>query len=158
QLFPDPHRARGRGWNPSHDLSHSASSAHSRESGNTAQKENVVPRLGAPLAKTGSPRLISGLPQIGIDYAQVGQARLSMGPSGSKRGSPKCLIFAASGARLRSQQFVSRSVDVAEGEHKVEDLTAEDVAKGIEAGRYLLIDVREPNEVSVVAYPDAVVL
>jgi rhodanese-related sulfurtransferase len=47
---------------------------------------------------------------------------------------------------------------VAEGEHKVEDLTAQDVAKGIAEGRYLLIDVREPNEVSAEAYPDAVVL
>jgi rhodanese-related sulfurtransferase len=47
---------------------------------------------------------------------------------------------------------------VAEAEHKVEDLTAQDVAKGIAEGRYLLIDVREPNEVSAEAYPDAVVL
>ena len=47
---------------------------------------------------------------------------------------------------------------MAEGEHKVEDLTAQDVAKGITEGRYLLIDVREPNEVSAEAYPDAVVL
>jgi rhodanese-related sulfurtransferase len=47
---------------------------------------------------------------------------------------------------------------VAEGEHKVEDLTAQDVAKGIAEGRYLLVDVREPNEVSAEAYPDAVVL
>jgi len=47
---------------------------------------------------------------------------------------------------------------VAEGEHKVEDLTAQDVAKGIAEGRYLLIDVREPNEVAAEAYPDAVVL
>ena len=41
---------------------------------------------------------------------------------------------------------------------KVHDLTAEDVAAGIKDGRYLLIDVREPNEVAVEAYPDAVVL
>lgn len=47
---------------------------------------------------------------------------------------------------------------MAEGEHKVEDLTAQDVAKGIAEGRYLLIDVREPNEVAAEAYPDAVVL
>jgi rhodanese-related sulfurtransferase len=47
---------------------------------------------------------------------------------------------------------------VAEGEHKVEDLTAQDVAKGLAEGRYLLIDVREPNEVAAEAYPDAVVL
>jgi rhodanese-related sulfurtransferase len=37
-------------------------------------------------------------------------------------------------------------------------LTAEQVAKGITEGRYLLVDVREPNEVTVEAYPDAVVL
>ena len=47
---------------------------------------------------------------------------------------------------------------MAEGEHKVEDLTAQDVAKGIAEGRYLLIDVREPNEVAAEAYPEAVVL
>ncbi len=40
----------------------------------------------------------------------------------------------------------------------VHDLSAEDVAAGIKDGRYLLIDVREPNEVAVEAYPDAVVL
>lgn len=42
--------------------------------------------------------------------------------------------------------------------HKVHDLAADDVAKGIAEGRYLLIDVREPNEVAVEAYPDAFVL
>lgn len=47
---------------------------------------------------------------------------------------------------------------MADGEHKVVDLTAEEVAKGIADGRYLLIDVREPNEVAAEAYPDAVVL
>ena len=38
------------------------------------------------------------------------------------------------------------------------DLTPEEVSKGIADGRYLLIDVREPNEVAVEAYPDAVVV
>lgn len=41
---------------------------------------------------------------------------------------------------------------------KVNDLTAEDVAAGIAQGRYLLVDVREPNEVAAEAYPDAVVV
>ncbi|MCD0419554.1 hypothetical protein LOC51_20250 [Rubrivivax sp. JA1024] len=41
---------------------------------------------------------------------------------------------------------------------QVEDLTPQDVAKGIADGRYLLVDVREPNEVAVEAYPDAVVV
>jgi rhodanese-related sulfurtransferase len=40
----------------------------------------------------------------------------------------------------------------------VHDLTPEDVSKGIGDGNYLLIDVREPNEVAVEAYPDAVVV
>jgi rhodanese-related sulfurtransferase len=41
---------------------------------------------------------------------------------------------------------------------QVHDLTPEEVAKGIAEGRYLLIDVREPNEVAVEAYPDGVVV
>lgn len=43
-------------------------------------------------------------------------------------------------------------------DHRVHDLSPEDVAKGIVEGRYLLVDVREPNEVAAEAYPDAVVL
>ncbi|MGP8118926.1 MAG: rhodanese-like domain-containing protein [Xanthobacteraceae bacterium] len=42
--------------------------------------------------------------------------------------------------------------------HRVHDLAAADVAAGIAEGRYLLVDVREPNEVAAEAYPDAVVL
>ena len=41
---------------------------------------------------------------------------------------------------------------------EVTNLTAEEVAEGLRAGRMLLIDVREPNEVAVEAYPDALVL
>src|SRR4051794_41747659 len=40
-------------------------------------------------------------------------------------------------------------------DHRVQDLTAQEVSKGIAEGRYLLVDVREPNEVAVGAYPDA---
>jgi rhodanese-related sulfurtransferase len=47
---------------------------------------------------------------------------------------------------------------VADQGHQVEDLTPEEVAKGIVEGRYLLVDVREPNEVAVEAYPHAVVV
>jgi rhodanese-related sulfurtransferase len=43
-------------------------------------------------------------------------------------------------------------------DHQVHDLKPEDVSKGIAEGRYLLVDVREPNEVAVEAYPDAVVV
>jgi rhodanese-related sulfurtransferase len=41
---------------------------------------------------------------------------------------------------------------------KVHDLMPEDVSKGMAEGRYLLVDVREPNEVAAEAYPDAVVV
>jgi len=41
---------------------------------------------------------------------------------------------------------------------QVEDLTPEQVSQGIVDGRYLLVDVREPNEVAVEAYPDGVVV
>jgi rhodanese-related sulfurtransferase len=47
---------------------------------------------------------------------------------------------------------------VADGGYQVEDLTPEDVAKGMAEGRYLLVDVRELNEVAVEAYPGAVVV
>jgi len=40
----------------------------------------------------------------------------------------------------------------------VHDLTPQDVAQGIAEGRYLLVDVREPNEVEVEAYPDGIVV
>ena len=42
--------------------------------------------------------------------------------------------------------------------HWVHDLTPEEVWKGMAEGRYLLVDVREPNEVAVDAYPGAVVV
>jgi rhodanese-related sulfurtransferase len=41
---------------------------------------------------------------------------------------------------------------------QVHDLTPEEVSSGLAEGRYLLVDVREPNEVAVEAYPDAVVV
>ena len=43
-------------------------------------------------------------------------------------------------------------------EHQVQDLTPQEVSKGIEEGRYLLVDVREPNEVVVEAYPSGVIV
>jgi rhodanese-related sulfurtransferase len=43
-------------------------------------------------------------------------------------------------------------------DHQVHDLTPEDVSKGMAEGRYLLVDVREPNEVAVEAYPGGVVV
>jgi rhodanese-related sulfurtransferase len=43
-------------------------------------------------------------------------------------------------------------------DHKVHDLTPEEVSRGMAEGRYLLVDVREPNEVAVEAYPGGVVV
>ena len=42
--------------------------------------------------------------------------------------------------------------------NQVQDLTPQDVSKGVEEGRYLLVDVREPNEVAAEAYPAGVVV
>ena len=42
--------------------------------------------------------------------------------------------------------------------NQVQDLTPDEVAKGVAEGRYLLVDVREPNEVAVEAYPDGAVV
>ena len=41
---------------------------------------------------------------------------------------------------------------------RVHDLTPDEVSKGMAEGRYLLVDVREPNEVAVDAYPGGVVV
>lgn len=41
---------------------------------------------------------------------------------------------------------------------QVTDLAPEDVSKGMAEGRYLLVDVREPNEVAAEAYPGAIVV
>ncbi|MEA2904062.1 MAG: hypothetical protein QOG83_3122 [Alphaproteobacteria bacterium] len=44
------------------------------------------------------------------------------------------------------------------GDPRVENLSPEDVARGLQEGRMLLVDVREPNEVAIERYPDAVVV
>jgi rhodanese-related sulfurtransferase len=49
-----------------------------------------------------------------------------------------------------------REDDVAD--HQVHDLTSAEVSKGMAEGRYLLVDVREPNEIAVEAYPGGVVV
>jgi rhodanese-related sulfurtransferase len=40
----------------------------------------------------------------------------------------------------------------------VRDLSPEEVARGLTEGKMLLVDVREPNEIAVERYPDAVVV
>ena len=41
---------------------------------------------------------------------------------------------------------------------EVTNLTPQEVAEGLRAGRMLLVDVREPNETSVESYPDALIV
>ena len=41
---------------------------------------------------------------------------------------------------------------------RVRNLTPQEVAHGLDEGRFLLVDVREPNEVAIERYPDAVVV
>jgi rhodanese-related sulfurtransferase len=41
---------------------------------------------------------------------------------------------------------------------EVTNLTVQDVAAGLRAGRMLLVDVREPNETAVERYPGAVIV
>lgn len=42
--------------------------------------------------------------------------------------------------------------------NQVQDLSPDEVSRGIAEGRYLLVDVREPNEVQAEAYPYGVVV
>lgn len=42
--------------------------------------------------------------------------------------------------------------------NQVHDLLPDEVSKGMAEGRYLLVDVREPNEVDVEAYPGGIVV
>lgn len=48
--------------------------------------------------------------------------------------------------------------DVMPRADEVTNLTPQQVAQGIEEGRMLLVDVREPNETAVESYPDAVIV
>jgi rhodanese-related sulfurtransferase len=48
--------------------------------------------------------------------------------------------------------------DPSGGDPRVANLTVEEVAAGLTEGRILLVDVREPNEIAVERYPDAVVV
>jgi rhodanese-related sulfurtransferase len=73
------------------------------------------------------------------------------------------LIFPAPKATLRPKWWaltwpVGSREDLSVTDHKVQDLTPEEVSKGMADGRYLLVDVREPNEVVVEAYPAGVVV
>lgn len=41
---------------------------------------------------------------------------------------------------------------------QVRDLTPQEVAQGLQDGRFMLVDVREPNETALERFPDAVVV
>jgi rhodanese-related sulfurtransferase len=41
---------------------------------------------------------------------------------------------------------------------QVRDLTPQDVARGVDEGRMLLVDVREPNETALERFPGAVIV
>ncbi|MGH6682315.1 MAG: rhodanese-like domain-containing protein [Pseudolabrys sp.] len=41
---------------------------------------------------------------------------------------------------------------------EVQNLSPEEVSRGVTEGRMLLVDVREPNETAVECYPDAVIV
>ena len=47
---------------------------------------------------------------------------------------------------------------MSDGDPRVTNLTVEEVARGLTEGRMLLVDVREPNEIAIERYPDAVVV
>jgi rhodanese-related sulfurtransferase len=72
------------------------------------------------------------------------------------------LIFGAEGASLAAAAGLvrrrARRAWVSDRNFRVEDLTPQQVAEGVAEGRYLLLDIREPNEVAAEAYPDAVVM
>jgi rhodanese-related sulfurtransferase len=63
------------------------------------------------------------------------------------------LIFCFREASLASG--LQQEVCVPQQDQGVEDLSPQDVAKGISEGKYLLVDVREPNETTAESYPDA---
>jgi rhodanese-related sulfurtransferase len=44
------------------------------------------------------------------------------------------------------------------GGHRVRDLTPGEVARGVQEGRVVLVDVREPNETSAERFPGAVLV
>jgi len=47
---------------------------------------------------------------------------------------------------------------MADQNYQVRDLTPQEVAQGLQEGRFLLVDVREPNETAVERFPHAVIV
>jgi len=61
-------------------------------------------------------------------------------------------------AEWRASALPGSLEDCGVADHQVQDLMPEEVSKGMAEGRYLLVDVREPNEVAVEAYPGGIVV
>jgi rhodanese-related sulfurtransferase len=61
-------------------------------------------------------------------------------------------------AEWRASALPGSLEDCGVADHQVQDLMPAEVSKGMAEGRYLLVDVREPNEVSAEAYPGGVVV
>ena len=47
---------------------------------------------------------------------------------------------------------------MADQSHQVRDLTPQEVAQGLHEGRIVLVDVREPNEIALERFPQAVLV
>jgi rhodanese-related sulfurtransferase len=47
---------------------------------------------------------------------------------------------------------------MAEQSPQLQDLTPQEVAQGLQEGRFMLVDVREPNETAVERFPGAVIV
>jgi rhodanese-related sulfurtransferase len=54
--------------------------------------------------------------------------------------------------------FDCEEMEMSDQNPSVRDLTPEEVARGLKAGRMVLVDVRELNETAVERYPGAVIL
>jgi len=72
----------------------------------------------------------------------------------------KTLIPRATDAscRLTGFTFAGRGRSMSDQNPSVRDLTPEDVARGLDQGRMVLVDVREPNETALERFPGAVLV
>jgi rhodanese-related sulfurtransferase len=78
-------------------------------------------------------------------------------PSQRPHFTPPALDFVRAKREFGARKSGSRrEASLSDKADQVHDLTPEEVARGLTEGRYLLVDVREPNEVAAEAYPDAV--
>ena len=129
-----------------------------------AQTRGILSSPGLPDERTANGRWrVADHEGPSIDACKRGWAEVLAEVSARSLSRLRRLIFPAQGATLAAeltglrgpQNWLFGGFGVAD---QVHDLTPEEVSKGIEEGRYLLVDVREPNEVAVEAYPCGVVV